>query len=144
MNYLNIPYGRETCELTNSVIWFDSDGILYSRHSEAPFVQASREQMEEDMKKFKAFVGDKKVLMIAESHPNAESPSREDRDYISDRLAEVTRAMAILTPSAVSRMVVNLFFLFKPANFPTKMFQNVSDAKQWLQSLNTGRPLPVL
>jgi hypothetical protein len=144
MSYLQIPFDRPTCELLNSIIWFDDDGILYSRYKDMRFIQANRAQMETDMQKFKAFVGNKKVLMIAESHPNAESPAKEDRDYISERLTQVTKAMAILTPSALSRMVVNLFFLFKPPSFPTKMFQNVSEAKQWLQNVNHSRPLPVI
>ena len=101
--------------------------------------------MDEDMQKFREFVGHRKVLIIAESHPNAESPPKEDRDFISERLTEVTLAMAILTPSAVSRMVVNLFFLFKPPSFPTKMFQSVSDAKQWLLNVKKSGPgMPVL
>jgi hypothetical protein len=143
MSYLQIPSNRKTCELTNSVIWFEDDGILYSRYKDASYVRSSREEMELDMKKFKAFVGEKKVLMLAESHPTAETPAKEDRDFVSDKLTDVTKAMAILTPSALSRMVVNLFFLFKPAAFPMKMFQSVSDAKKWLQTVNKGRPLPV-
>lgn len=144
MHYFHIPDDVKTCELTNSIVWFGEDGILYSRYKDAPYVTASRSQMEQEMKKFSGFIGNKKVFMIAESHPNAESPDRKDRDYISDCLSQVTAAMAILTPSALSRMVVNLFFLFKPASFPTKMFQSVSEAKQWLQGVKKGPSIPVI
>lgn len=96
--------------------------------------------MNEEMKKFKEFAGEGKVLMLIESHPNAESVRKEDRDFVSQRLASVVKAMAILTPSAVSRMIVNLFFLFKPPSFPTKMFQDLSQAKKWLKSVKTDAP----
>src|SRR5690349_8149423 len=119
MPYLQIPTDKKTIELSNSIIWFE-DEVLYSRYKDSPFINATRKQMDEDMRKFREFVGNKKVLMIAESHPHSESPPKEDREYISQSLTEVTQAMAILTPSAVSRMVVNLFFMFKPPSFPTK------------------------
>jgi hypothetical protein len=76
----------------------------------------------------------KKMCMIIEGHPKAETPRKEDRDFIAEKLGEVTSAMAVLTPSPVSRMVANLFFLFKPAPYPMKMFVSVSEAKIWLQS----------
>jgi hypothetical protein len=140
VSYLQIPDSIKTLELSNSIVWFD-DGILYSRYKEGAYVNASREKMEEDVVKLKEFVGNKKVLMIAESHPQAESPRREDRDYISERLSEIIQALAILTPSAVSRMVVNLFFLFKPDSFPTTMFQRVPEAKNWLQTIKKNGPV---
>ncbi len=144
MAYLYIPTDKKTLELSNSVIWFEEDGILYSRYKDTPYQKSSREQMEEDMRRLRDFTGGKKVLMIAESHPHSETPAKEDRDYISDRLNEVVQAMAVLTPSAVSRMVVNLFFLFKPPSFPMKMFQSVSDAKSWLLTVKKKGPsLPV-
>ena len=139
-----IPENRKVAILSNSVIWFEDDGYLYSRFKDEPFVQATREQMEDDMRIFLQFVGDKKVLIIAESHPRAESPAKNDRDFISEKLNQVTLAMAIMTPSAISRMVVNLFFLFKPPAFPMKMFQSVSDAKKWLQGVKSGPRLTVL
>ncbi len=145
MAYLSIPADKKTLELTNSIIWFEDDGILYSRFADKPFVQATRKQMEEDLKKWREFVGHKKVLIITESHPNSESPAKEDREYISQALTEVAAGMAILTPSAVSRMVVNLFFLFKPAAFPTKMFQSVSEARHWLLNIRKKGPgVPVI
>ncbi len=134
MQILQIPPGTKTTELTNSVIWLDND-ILYSKPVVGKYTRSTREQMEEDMIKFRKVIGDKKVLMIAEAHPQTEQPRKEDRDFISEKLAEVTLAMAILTPNAVSKMIANLFFLFKPAPFPTKMFLNVSDAKQWLKEI---------
>ena len=136
---LQIPADAVTLELSNSVVWLQ-DGILYSRPKPGPYLVTSREQMDQEMALLRSFIGPGKVNMLAETHPQAESPRKEDRDYIADRLHELVKAMAIITPNAVSRMVTNLFFLFKPPSFPTKMFVNVSDARKWLQTNVTKGP----
>jgi hypothetical protein len=141
---LQIPPGVKTLELTNSIVWFDDKGILYSRPTPGPFVNATMQQMESDLHKLKDFTGGKKVFMIAETHPQAESPKKEDRDYIDEKLHELIKALAIITPNAVSRMVTNLFFLFKPPSFPTKMFVSVSDARKWLETCLTRGPGPMV
>jgi hypothetical protein len=144
MPILQIPPDAKRLELSNSIIWFEDD-ILYSRPKPGPFVHQSREVMLEDVQKFKAFTGGKKVCMIVEGHPNSESPAKEDRDFIAEQLTDITKAMAVMTPSAVSRMVANLFFLFKPPAYPMKLFLDVSDAKAWLQTCLAKRPSnPVL
>jgi hypothetical protein len=132
MSILQAPTYIKTHELSNSIVWIE-DGILFSKPKDGPYVHSTKEMMLEDLQKFKQITGGKKMCMIIEGHPQAETPKKEDRDFISEKLAEVTKAMAILTPSAVSRMVANLFFLFKPAQYPMKMFVSVSDAKMWLQ-----------
>jgi hypothetical protein len=140
---LQIPPDAKTLEMSNSIVWFEDD-ILYSKPTNRDYVVTSREEMAEEVIKMREFVGNRKVLMIAETHPQAESPKQEDRDYISDELHNLISALAIITPNAVSRMVANLFFLFKPPSFPTKMFINVSDAKEWLkatQKKGRGRTL---
>jgi hypothetical protein len=131
---IEIPYNAKTYELTNSIIWMGEDGIVYSIPRKQDFIRSSREQMDQELRTFQTLTGGKKVCMIAVAHPKSESPDKNDRDYISEKLEEITKALAIVTPNAVSRMVANLFFLFKPAAYPMKMFANVDDAKKWLVS----------
>jgi hypothetical protein len=130
---LRVPEGAKTLKIANAILWFEGE-VLYSRPTEGDFVMQTREEMAADVERMKIFIGNKKVCMIAESHPKSESPRKEDRDYIAQQLEEIIKAIAIITPNAVSRMVANLFFLFKPPSFPTKMFVNVSDAKIWLET----------
>ncbi len=142
---LHIPPGTKTIELSNSIIWFDVDGILNSRPKSGPPIVSSRAQMEEDMKKFQQMTKGEKVLMLLEAHSQAEAPPQEDRDYIAAKLAEVTKAMAIVTTSAVSMMVTNVFFLIKPPPYPMKMFISVSEARKWLQGkVKKGPQVPLL
>ncbi len=136
---LNIPPDvKKTLVLSNSTVWFH-DAILYSRPNPGEYKRLSRKEMDAEFLKLKEFIGQKKVNMLAETHPKADSPKKEDRDYISLQLHDVIKALAIITPNAVSRMIMNLFFKFKPALYPTKMFVAVSDAKAWLKE-EAGRP----
>lgn len=116
------------------------NGYLYSVPKPGPAVDQSREEMLKEVEKFKQITGGQKVNMIVEAHPHRESPRKEDREFIAQQLAEVTNAMAILTPSALSRMVANLFFLFNPAPYPVKMFVSESDAKEWLETVKKKGP----
>jgi hypothetical protein len=142
---LQIPRGAKVLEMANSTVWFDESGILYSRPTNGDYVIQSRAEMQKEVDLMKHFIGQKKVSIIAEVHPKVEQVPKEDRDYVAQELESITQALAIITPNAVSRMVTNLFFLFKPAPFPTKMFVNVIDAKKWLLSdLKKNSKLPVL
>jgi hypothetical protein len=130
---LQVPEGVKTLQLSNAIVWM-KDGILFSRPTTGEYVQLDRQEMDKEFHQLKNFIGSGKVCMLAETHPKAESPHKEDRDYISERLNDVIKALAIITPNALSRMVTNLFFVFKPPLFPTRMFINVSDAEKWLHA----------
>ena len=131
---IDVPYNAKTYEFINSIIWVGDDGIVYSNPKPERYIEPTRAQMEDDMKRFRAITGNKKVCMISVAHPKARSPKPEDRDFIAKQLEDVTRALAIVTTNAVNRMVANLFFLFKPAPYPMKMFSNLEDARKWLLS----------
>lgn len=144
MSIIQIPPDAKTLEMSNSIIWFE-DGILYSKPKSPAYILVTREQMEEDVKKMRAFVGDQKVFMIAEAHPKTESPRKEDQDFIASEIGKLVKALAIITPNALSRMVANLFFLFKPPAYPVKMFVSVSDARHWLKTaLKNGKNIPMI
>jgi hypothetical protein len=130
---LEIPKGAEVHEMTNSTIWFDDEGILYSV-PRGEQVEFTNEQIDEEMKKFRAIIGDKKVCLIAETHPtNSKQPSKEQREIFAKEIASVTKAIAIITTSSLSKMLTNLFFAFKPPSYPAKMFKTEAEAKDWIR-----------
>ncbi|MGZ3883914.1 MAG: DUF7793 family protein, partial [Bacteroidia bacterium] len=57
---------------------------------------------------------------------------KHQRDFIAEQLSSVTKAMAIITSSPLSRMIANLFFGLKPPPYPVKMFTNENEAKAWI------------
>ncbi len=90
------------------------------------------DEIMEDMTKVRSFIGEGKVCIIVESNSKSQSPPREHRDAVADALGSVTKAMAIVSSSPLSRMIANLFFSFKPPVYPMKLFSNVQHARAWI------------
>jgi hypothetical protein len=130
---LQIPADAKTIEMSSSVLWFDNNGILYSRPKESAPISQSIEDIRTEMKKLREFLGGKKVCMIIESNSKASSPPKNQRDVIEAELNSITKAMAIISTSPLSRMVANLFFSFKPPQYPFKMFSNEEEAFNWVK-----------
>jgi hypothetical protein len=129
---MKIPPNVKTYDMSTSTIWFDEDGILYSLPKDIPEEPFSVENTLKEMEAFRKITGNKKVCMILESNKNSKPPAKEHRDLIAKELDSVTKAMAIVTNSPLSRMVANLFFGLKPPAYPAKMFSNEEEAKEWI------------
>jgi hypothetical protein len=130
---MEIPKNVKTMELMNSTIWFSPEGILYSKPKNNVKELETTEQVEMEMNNFRSFIGGKKVCLLAESSSHIRPPKKEMRDLIAQEMASITKAMAIVTTSPVSRMLANLFFSFKPASYPVKMFSNEEEATAWIK-----------
>jgi hypothetical protein len=131
---MEIPKDVKVIDWTTSYLWFDDDGILYSMPKpgvEEPVL--TREETKKQMDEFKKLIGHKKVCMILETNSNSKPPKKEDRDFIADQLSEITKAMAVISTSPLSRMIANLFFGLKPPTYPVKFFSNEKEAKEWIK-----------
>jgi len=128
-----IPTDKKMIDFPTSTMWFDDDGVLYSVAKPGPFPQPTREESMAQMEKFKEVVGRKKVCMILETNSASPPPKKEDRDWIAKELESVTKAMAIIATSPLSRMIANLFFGLKPPSYPAKFFLNATEAKEWIK-----------
>jgi hypothetical protein len=60
--------------------------------------------------------------------------TREAREYFANSSASVT-AIALLTGSAVTRMMANFFIGLRKTQAPMRMFKSEPDAVAWLTSL---------
>jgi hypothetical protein len=130
---MEIPENVKTIDWDASTIWFDEDGIMYS--TPKPGIvepELSRSESLERMEEFKKITGHKKVCMILETNSHSKPPKKEDRDFISEQLSEITKAMAIISSSPLSRMIANLFFGLKPPAYPVKFFSSQKEAKEWI------------
>jgi hypothetical protein len=130
---MEIPKDAKTHELRSSIIWFDSEGIMYSVPKPGIPPVLNHEEILKEMDSFRAFIGNKKVCMIAQSNPNSPPPSKGERDFIAEQINSIVKAMAIVTTSPVSRMIANLFFGLKPPAYPAKMFSNEAEAREWIR-----------
>lgn len=132
---METPKNVKIIDWTTSIIWFDEDGVMYSKPKPgAVEPELTREESLKQMEEFKKTIGFKnKLCMILETNSNSKPPKKEDRDFIAEQLNEITKAMAVISGSPLSRMIANLFFGLKPPQYPVKFFSNEKDAKAWIK-----------
>jgi folylpolyglutamate synthase/dihydropteroate synthase len=128
---LKIPDNAKIREWPTSTSWFDEDGILYSiskKGVEPPSLEDTKKLLEE----FKKMLDGKKICMLLDVTHTVES-SREIRDYVAEEFPKYVKAIAMISDSALGKMLANLFFTLKTQPYTTKMFSNEQDAKDWLK-----------
>ena len=130
---MEIPTHLKTIDWPTSIMWFDEDGVLYSKSKPGIPPPVSKEESLRQMEEFKILIGGKPVCMILETASNSKPPNKEERDFAAEQLNQVVKAMGIITTSPLSRMVANLFFGLKPPPYPVRFFQNEKEAKEWIK-----------
>jgi len=125
------PKNIKVTEWPASTIWFE-DGVLYSKAKPISVIQ-TKEEIQKQMEDLRKLTGNKKTCMILETNHSAPPPKKEDRDWIAKELDSVTKAMAIISTSPLSRMIANLFFGFKPPVYPVRFCADEKEAKEWIK-----------
>jgi hypothetical protein len=129
------PENAEIHDEPTSVWWIDESGIFCSVSKPNPIAQTREEGMKR-LEEFKASIGHKKICMLIDiSNAKPGAGSREDRDLAAIEMAKLVKAMALIAKTALSKMVMNLFFSLKPPPYPYKMFspEQEQEAKEWLK-----------
>jgi hypothetical protein len=131
---LKVPYNAKTFELTNSIIWFDKDGILYSLPKAGPVKDPTTDEIYEEMERFRKIVGPGKVCMIADADTaGGKPPKKEHRNLMAKEISTVTKALAVLTVSPLTKMIIKLFYAFAPPDYPVKIFSTEEEAREWIR-----------
>jgi len=114
----------------SSVFWFDEDGILcsISKKTSPPTLKEVVKTIED----FKKIIGPKKICMLTDASNSGES-TKEIRDYAAAEFPKFIKAIAIISKSALGKMLANLFFNIKSQPYPTKMFNDEQEARKWLK-----------
>lgn len=128
---LSLPDRTKILELPDSSVWFDESGILCCISKKRTGDQ-TLEQAMETMAEFRRIIGPEKVCLLIDVTYSTEN-SREVRAYASQELPKVVKAIAMVSSSALGKMVANLFFYLKAQPYPAKMFNNEKDARAWLE-----------
>lgn len=126
---LEQPDDKEVTEWPASITWFD-DGIFYSIYKKGAV--RTIDETRKTIEGFKKIIGDKKVCMLVDVTHSSES-SRAIREYAAQELPKFIKAIAMVSDSALGRMLANLFLTLKSQPYPTKMFNNENDAREWLK-----------
>jgi len=125
-----LPENSEVFEFPTSTMWFDENGILCSIAKKLP--RQTVEEAKKTMEEFIKITGGKKVCMLSDSTDSAPI-NKEMRDYLAEVIPEIAKAIAVISRSAVGKMVANLFFSIKKQPYPVKMFTDEREAKEWLK-----------
>jgi hypothetical protein len=128
---LSLPDKTKIIDLSTSLIWWDESGILCCISKKRKEEQTLQEAVE-SMAAFVDIIGSEKVCMLIDV-THATQTSREVRAYAAQELPKVVKAIAMLSSSALGKMVANLFFNLKSQPYPVKMFNDEQDAKAWLK-----------
>lgn len=123
------PKNAEIIEFPTSTMWFDENGILCSVAKKVP--PQTIEEAKKTMVEFRKITGGKKVCLLSDS-TNSHPANKEMRDYAAEVIPEIAKAVAIISNSAVGKMAANLFFSIKKQPYPVKIFNDETEAKEWL------------
>ncbi len=124
------PENAKLFEFPTSIMWFDENGILCSIAKKVP--QQTIEETKILLEEFRKITGGKKVCLLSDS-TDSTPVNKEMRDYLAEVLPEIVSAIAIISRSAVGKIVANLFFSIKKQPYPVKMFVDEAPAKEWLK-----------
>jgi hypothetical protein len=124
------PVNAQVYDWETSTFWFDENGILCSISKKSH--PLSMEDVERTVEEFKKLIGDKKICMLIDVTNTVES-SREVRDYAAAEFPKFVKAIAMVSKSALGKMLANLFFTLKAQPYPTRMFNDEKEAKEWLK-----------
>lgn len=113
-------------------MWFDKDGILISVYKEHAVL--TRQSLCRSFTMIKARAGGQKVYWLGEV-THSSYPDKEARDYAAAETPGFIAALALITNSAFSRMMVNTYLVLKAPPFPTRLFTNRDQAREWLLML---------
>jgi hypothetical protein len=125
-----IPQNVHITDWPTSVTWFDDQGILYCVYKKG--VERSMTETRETIEEFKKQLNGEKVCMLADVTNSGQS-SKEIREYVARELPKFIKAIAMISDSPLGKMLANLFLTLKNQPYPTKVFNNESEAREWLK-----------
>jgi hypothetical protein len=126
------PKNVEIYNGSSALWWIDGERVLCAV-SKKGHLHSSREQATEQLEALKKMSGGDKLCMLMDiTHTRPRSQNRDDREFIATEMAKIVKAMAIISNSALGKMMVNLFFNLKPPPYPAKMFNDEHEARKWL------------
>jgi len=123
----------EVVDTSVSDVWLDEEGILHEVAHERAHVTLATARREVAAMKRVAGGGRYPILVDIR---NSRSVTRDARQYLSGpEAAECVTAVALLTGSALTKIMGNFFIGFNRGTFPTRVFSDEGAALEWLRSV---------
>lgn len=135
---LKPPPGTTVHELHTATVWFGGDSIFCAVSKEG--TQRRLEDISKTIEELKKLVPDEKMCMLIDvSHSTENTP--EAREYASREFPKLFKAIAVVSGSALGRMVANLFVTIKSQPYPVRFFKGEAEARKWLGQFCNSVPL---
>jgi hypothetical protein len=115
--------------------WMGDDGILYSI-SKPVERTIENYRILFDLYKKLSDNGTHKICTIGDVS-KASPLSHEVRKYISEELPKYVRAMALVSDTPVGKTVGTIFNKINEQSYPSQVFDNLQDAKEWIKQYVT-------
>jgi hypothetical protein len=124
------PKNIQPFETDLSTMWFDEDGMFYSITK--PNSKLNKEGLKQS---FEYILNNKKHDKICwlGDVTNAGPAEKEARKYSAEETPKFVKALALITNSALSKMIAELYLMVAKPPYPTKMFTDEQEAKEWLK-----------
>jgi len=135
------PAGTPVEQCSTGPVWLDPEGIVIS------VINGCDQHTLEDaiagvatVSKVSGYVC--RPLLV--DFTRAKGMSREAREYYASNKREMNiTAMAIITSSAIGRMVANFFLGINKAPVPTRLFNDPGEARIWLKKHLPANPVQI-
>lgn len=124
------PEHIKVTEWKASTTWFDESGIFYSIYKKGQ--KRSMEETVATIREIGSSFNGKKICILADITHMSDS-SKELRDYAAQELPKYIKAIAMVSYSALGKMLANIFITLKAQPYPTRIFGNEADAREWLK-----------
>lgn len=127
---LKIPPDVEYHEIESLYLWIDENGIVCTIARKAG--KRTLDRVKKSIEVMKKFAGEEKLCMLVDSTHSSENTLKA-REYASKELPEIMRAVAVLSGSALGKMVANIYVKISSQPYPIKFFKSEEKAKAWLK-----------
>ena len=124
---------ENTITLKLAKITLGKNDILYVQPS--PESHADLELMQAVHKAFRQLTkGIKHPALI--DMTNVKSMDYDSRKYIAEETGDIISAVALITKSAIGRVVGNFFIGINKPDYPARLFSNENEAIIWLKEIS--------
>ena len=125
---LELPKDKELIDTPIGYFWFDEDGIMNSVGKKET---RNMRMLKESMRILKKHIGNKKVCMISDT-TNTSYYTIEMREELGHSLSNMVKAIALVPCTQTGKLLASMIFMRK-TGFPTKIFTNLSEAREWIK-----------
>ncbi|OYU94490.1 MAG: STAS/SEC14 domain-containing protein [Bacteroidetes bacterium B1(2017)] len=124
-----VPPNAKLIEGEIADYYLDEDGILYS-YSKNP--KRTVELIRNNIALVKKITHNQIVPLLI-FLCDSPIPDKATRNYSSEQLPHVYKAMAMVGKPGLTQLIMNVLFKLKQAPIPMKSFSKEADAREWLK-----------